>query len=140
MLEHEVAWAKRQVKLLDMDESWLLAEGLKLEDMTLPPKVLAQRGRKVYRYGNSTVISTYVQTDAMTPECLETILGEIRKEIAREKAVLWVFLVHDPIGQRTMEYDVSADGSVCVMDHGCLASRGKDVMPRVEQMVRKAEE
>ena len=140
VLEHEVAWAKQQVKLLDMDESWLLAEGLKLEDMTLPPKVLAQRGRKVYRYGNSTVISTYVQTDAMTPECLETILGEIRKEIAREKAVLWVFLVHDPIGQRTMEYDVSADGSVCVMDHGCLASRGKDVMPRVEQMVRKAEE
>ena len=140
VLADEVVWAKAQVKRLGMDEGWLLGEGLKLEDMTLPPQELARRGRKTYRYGDRTVISTYVQTDAMTPGRLSAILDVIHEEIQREKAVLWVFLVHDPIGQRTMEYDVSADGGVCVIDHGCLASRGKDVMPRVEQMIRKAEE
>lgn len=140
VLADEIIWAKVQVKRLDMDESWLLGEGLKLEDMTLPPQELARRGRKTYRFGGCTVISTYVQTDAMTPDRLNAILDVIRGEIRREEAALWVFLVHDPIGQRTMEYDVSADGSVCVIDHGCLASRGKDVMPRVEQMIRKAEE
>lgn len=139
VLESEIIWAKAQVERLCMDESWLLGEGMKLENMALPPQELARRGRKTYRYGRHKVVSTYVQTDAMTPDRLNAILDTIREEIQREEAVLWVFLVHDPIAQRTMEYDVSADGSVCVIDHGCLASRGKDVMPRVEQMIRKAE-
>jgi len=140
VLPQEIVWAGEQVRRPGMDEGWLLAEGLKLEDMTLPPRTLAQRGKKTYRYGESVVVSTYVQTDAMTVQRLEEILGVIRREIRAQKAALWVFLVHDPAAQRTMEYDVSPDGSVQAIDHGCLASRGKDVMPRVERMVRKAGE
>jgi len=140
VLPQEIVWAGEQVRRLGMDEGWLLAEGLKLEDMTLPPSTLAQRGKKTYRYGERVVVSTYVQTDAMTVQRLEEILGVIRREIRAQKAALWVFLVHDPAAQRTMEYDVSPDGSVQAIDHGCLASRGKDVMPRVERMVRKAGE
>ena len=135
--KEEAAWGRQEAGRLGLDEAWLEKEGMGLTDMSLPAQTLAMLGKKRFQYGDRVVLSTYVQTDAMTDEKLDEILNLQREAMAREQADLWVFLVHDPIAQRTMEYDVSADGSVCVIDHGCLASRGKDVMPRVERAMRK---
>ena len=133
----EAAWGRAQAARLGLDESWLCREGMGLRDMTLPPQELAMLGRKVYDFGGKRVLSTYVQTDAMTPERLEAILSVIREEIVKEKAALWVYLVHDPVRMRTTEYDIAPDGKIMKTDYGFLASRGKDVMPRVERTMRE---
>ena len=57
--------------------------------------------------------------------------------MVREQAALWVYLVHDPVRMRSVQYDLLPDGSVKTTRYDYLASRGKDVMPRVERAVRE---
>lgn len=137
--KEEAAWGEREAKRLGLDEAWLRREGMGLRDMTLPPRELAMLGRKEYAFGGQRVLSTYVQTDAMTQEKLDAILSVLREELRRESAALWVYLVHDPVRMRSTEYDLTPDGRLNVIEYGFLASRGKDVMPRVEREMRRAE-
>jgi len=136
----EAAWGEREAKRLGLDIDWLRREGMGLRDMTLPDEELAMLGKKVYLFGQRRVLSTYIQTDAMTMPRLEGILGVLREKLAGERADLWVYLVHDPVRMRSTEYDLTPDGGVRVTEYGYLASRGKDVMPRVEREMRKAGE
>ena len=106
-------------------------------DMRLPARELAMLGKKVYIFGTKRVLSTYVQTDAMTQEKLDAILDVLREEIVRERADLWVFLWHDPVRLRSTEVDLTPDGTVRTIPYDYLASRGRDVMPRVEHEMRK---
>ena len=129
----EIAWAKAAVCRLGMDEAWLEREGLSLADLSLPPKALAMTGIKDYIYGKKRVYSTYIQTDAMTPDVLESIFACLRKELAARQGDLWVYLAHDPRAMRTTQYDILPDGSVQETKYDFLASRGKDVMTRVER-------
>ena len=55
----------------------------------------------------------------------------------RERADLWVFLWHDPVRLRSTEVDLTPDGQVRTIPYDYLASRGRDVMPRVEHEMRK---
>ena len=135
----EAAWGEKQAGRLGLDADWLRREGMGLMDMSLPARELAMLGKKVYVFGKRRVLSTYVQTDAMTQEKLEAILAVLRGEIVREQADLWVFLVHDPSRLRSMEYDLTPDGAVRRVAYDCLISRGRDVMPRVERDMRKEE-
>ena len=82
------------------------------------------------------MISTYVQTHGVGKEKLQEILSVIRAALIKESADLWVFLVHDPVDGCSTQYDVEPDGTVNEYQYGMLASRGKDVMPRVERMMR----
>ena len=129
----EVAWAREEAKRLGLDEAWLRGEGLRLQDMSLPARELAQLGKKTYTFGEKRVVSTYVQTDAMTEERLGAILGAVRCAMREEGVALWVFLVHDPVAGRTTEFDVTPDGCARRRDYDRLISRGRDVMPRVER-------
>lgn len=135
----EADWGEREARRLGLDEEWLRREGMGLRDMSLPARELAMLGRKAYVFGKKRVLSTYVQTDAMTQEKLEAILAVLREEIVREQADLWVYLVHDPVRLRSTEYDLAPDGQVRRIAYEFLASRGKDVMPRVERAMRKDE-
>ena len=119
----EAAWGEREAMRLGLDEGWLRQEGMGLTDMSLPAGKLATLGKKRFVYGDKVVLSTYVQTNAMTDEKLGEIFAVLREEIAREQADLWVFLVHDPMHLRSTQYSL-------------LASRGRDVMPRVERAMR----
>ena len=94
-------------------------------------------GRKVYDYGGRRVASTYLQTHGLTQEKLDGILDVLRGALAQEGAALWVFLVHDPVEGRSTEYDLTPDGAVAVRRYDTLVSRGKNVMPRVEQEMRR---
>ena len=105
----------------------------------LPDRELALLGKKKYIFGSKRVLSTYIQTDAMTPVRLGAIMDILRTEIKREEAVLWVYLVHDPVRMRSTEYDLAPDGQIRTIRYDYLASRGKDVMPRVEREMRKEE-
>ena len=137
----EVVWARAEAERLGLDEAWLCAEGLHLQDMSLPAAELAQRGKKVYDFNGKRVVSSYVQTDAMTQDRLEAILGVIREALREEGAALWVFLIHDPVAGRTTEIDVTPDGYAARRDYDRLLSRGRDVMPRVErEMTGEGEE
>lgn len=133
ILPEEAAWAARRAQSLGLDTAWLTREGLGLRDMSAPARELALTGQKSYDFPGGRVISTYVQTDAMTQEKLEAILCAVREELARSGAALWVFLHHDPVALRTVEFDLTPDGATRVIRYGGLASRGKDVMPRVER-------
>lgn len=134
--KEEAAWGEREARRLGLDEKWLRQEGMGLTDMSLPAGKLAMLGKKRFAYGDKTVLSTYVQTDAMTDERLEAIFAVLRAELLRERADLWVFLVHDPLRMRSIEYDLAPDGGVTVIPYDFLASRGRDVMPRVERAMR----
>ena len=134
--KEEAAWGEREAKRLGLDEDWLRREGMGLMDMSLPAEKLAMLGRKRFAYGEKIVLSSYVQTDAMTKEKLDAILAVLREELAREQADLWVFLVHDPVQMRSMQVNVRPDGTQEMIQYDFLASRGKDVMPRVERMMR----
>jgi len=136
--KEEASWGERQAKRLGLDEKWLRQEGMGLRDMSLPTYDLAMLGKKAYRFGDHLVLSTYVQTDAMTKEKLNEILSVLDQEMRRENAALWVYLVHDPVHMQSTEYDLTPDGRIEEIRYGFLASRGKDVMPRVERMMRKA--
>lgn len=136
----EADWGRAQAARLGLDEAWLCREGMGLRDMRLPARELALLGRKVYDFGGRRVLSTYVQTDAMTQEKLGEILAVLREETLRERAALWVFLVHDPIAMRSTQYNITPDGQVRTLPYPFLASRGKDVMPQVEREMRKAGE
>lgn len=136
--KEEAAWGEKEAKRLCLDEDWLRREGMGLRDMTLPVQELAMLGRKVYDYGGARVLSTYVQTDAMTREKLDEILDVLRGALKSEGAALWVYLVHDPVRMRSTEYDLLPDGSVKEIPYPYLASRGKDVMPRIEKTMREA--
>lgn len=137
--KEEAAWGEAQAKRLGLDEDWLRREGMGLRDMTLPDRELALLGKKKYVFGSKRVLSTYIQTDAMTPVRLGAIMDILRTEIKREEAVLWVYLVHDPVRMRSIEYDLAPDGQIRTIQYDYLASRGKDVMPRVEREMRKEE-
>ena len=132
----EAAWGESEATRLGLDESWLKQEGMGLMDMSLPAERLAMLGKKRFAYGDKTILSTYVQTDAMTQEKLEEIFAVLRGAIVREQADLWVFLVHDPMKMRSTQYNLTPDGAVEMIPYDCLASRGKDVMPRVERAMR----
>ncbi|MBE5798378.1 MAG: DHH family phosphoesterase [Clostridiales bacterium] len=134
--KEEAAWGEREARRLSLDEAWLRREGMGLMDMSLPARELAMLGRKAYAFGERRVLSTYLQTDAMTQEKLEEILAVLRAELTRERAALWVFLVHDPVGMRSMQYNLTPDGEVQTIAYDYLTSRGKDVMPRVERAMR----
>ncbi|MED9820993.1 MAG: DHH family phosphoesterase [Christensenellales bacterium] len=134
----EAAWGERETIRLGLDVDWLRREGMGLQDMSRPVRELAMLGRKDYAFFGRRVISTYVQTDAMVEPLLSELLGVLREACVREGATLWVFLVHDPVRMRTTEFDVSAEG-VQRIEYGFLASRGQNVMPRVERMMRKGE-
>ena len=129
----EAAWAREAAARLRLDTAWLEKEGLGLEDMTRPAAELVRLGLKRYDFAGVRVISSYVQTDAMTGERLRGILHEVRGALAESGAALWVFLHQDPVAMRTTEYDLYADGRERRIDYGFLASRGKNVMPRVER-------
>ena len=129
----EAAWARERAAQLGMDAAWLEQEGLGLEDMTRPAAELARLGLKRYDFGGTRVLSSYVQTDAMTQERLDAILCEVRAALAQSGAALWVFLHQDPAAMRMTEFDLWADGREQRIDYGFLASRGKNVMPRIER-------
>lgn len=129
----EATWAREAAVRLGMDVQWLEQEGLGLEDMTRPAAELARMGLKRYEFAGTRVLSSYVQTDAMTPERLEAILREVRMALLESGAALWVFLHQDPVAMRTTELDVYPDGRAVRIDYDYLASRGKNVMPRVER-------
>lgn len=133
----EAAWGEAQAERLGLDKDWLRGEGMGLMDMRLPARELAMLGKKVYTFGAKRVLSTYVQTDAMTQEKLGAILDVLRGEIVRERADLWVFLWHDPVRLRSTEFDLTPDGQVRTIPYDYLASRGRNVMPRVEHEMRK---
>jgi len=133
----EAAWGEAQAKRLGLDEDWLRREGMGLRDMSLPDRDLALLGKKVYTFGGKRVLSTYIQTDGMTEARLDKILDILREEMEKEGADLWVYLVHDPMRMRSSEYDLLPDGSVKTIEYDYLASRGKDVMPRIERDMRK---
>lgn len=136
----EAAWGEQEAQRLNLDEAWLQREGMGLRDMSLPVRELAMLGRKVYTYGSRRVLSTYVQTDAMTKDKLDAILAVLREALASEQADLWVYLVHDPVRMRSTQYNLTPDGCVQEIPYDFLASRGKDVMPRVERMMRSNKE
>ena len=129
----EAVWAQAEAKRLGLDEAWLLSEGLRLQDMSLPAAQLVQLGKKTYDFGGRRVISSYVQTDALPQDKLEALLGAVGEAARAEGAALWVFLWHDPAAGRTTEFDVTPDERVLRRDYGRLISRGRDVMPRVER-------
>ena len=137
--KEEAAWGEAEAKRLGLDEEWLRREGMGLRDMTLPNRELALLGKKIYSFGGKRVLSTYIQTDAMTPVRLNAILSILHSEMAAEYADLWVYLVHDPMRMRSMEYDLTPDGQIKTIQYDYLASRGKDVMPRIERELRKEE-
>jgi len=132
----EAQWGRQQAAQLGLDEGWLNAEGMRLRDMNAPAEELAMLGKKTYDFDGRRVISTYVQTHGIMPEKLEEILCVIRSTLKKESADMWVFLVHDPVAGDSVEYDITPDGAVNEYRYGVLASRGKDVMPRVERMMR----
>ena len=134
--KEEAAWGEREARRLGLDEAWLVQEGMGLSDMSLPAQTLAMLGKKRFQYGDRVVLSTYVQTDAMTDEKLDEILNLQREAMAREQADLWVFLVHDPRRGRSTQYNLTPDGRAERIAYDYLASRGKDVMPRVERAMR----
>lgn len=129
----EAAWAEATARRLGMDIAWLEREGMSLADLTQPVHALATGGLKRHSFGGSVVMSSYVQTDAMTPALLEAILNEIREELANCGADEWVFLIHDPRRMRSRQINLYADGHRKQIDYDFLASRGKDVMPQVER-------
>lgn len=133
----EAAWGEVQARRLGLDEDWLRREGMGLMDMRLPARELAMLGKKAYVFGTKRVLSTYVQTDAMTEEKLGEILAVLREALVRERADLWVFLWHDPVRLRSTEVDLTPDGRMQTISYDYLASRGRDVMPRVEHEMRK---
>lgn len=137
--KEEAAWGEAQAKRLGLDEEWLRREGMGLRDMNLPDRDLALLGKKVYTFGVKRVLSTYIQTDAMTEKRIDAILYILREELKQESADLWVYLIHNPMLMRSTEYDLLPDGSVKVIEYDYLVSRGKNVMPRVEREMRKEE-
>ncbi len=136
--QEEAAWAAREAKSLGLDTAWLTREGLNLRDMSAPAEKLAMGGKKVYDFPGGRVISTHVQTDEMTDGKLEEILRAVREALDKSGADLWVFLHHDPVALRTTEFDLTPDGGMRVIRYDGLASRGKDVMPRVERELEES--
>lgn len=129
----EIVWAREQARALGLDEAWLEREGLHLSDLSRPASELATRGKKTYTFAGARVISTYLMADGMTQGTLEAILARIRVAVREEGAALWVFLVHEPLKDRSTRYDVTPDGRVTRIAYDHLVSRGKNVMPCVER-------
>lgn len=129
----EAAWAKRCAQQLSLDTAWLESEGMGLMDVSRPAQELAMTGLKEYRYGGRRVLSTYIQTDALTQALLERILCVLRGAIREKAAARWVFLVHNPRAGCSLRYDVFPSGQVRETRYDRLISRGSDVMPQVER-------
>ena len=132
----EAQWGRQQAEALGLDMDFLMREGMRLRDMSAPAEELAMLGKKRYDFGGSLVLSTYVQTHDIPPGKLEAMLAVLKAAVREERAAMWVFLVHDPVAGYSVEYDILPDGGVSVYRYDVLASRGKDVMPRVERCLR----
>ena len=130
----EIAWARAQAQRLGLDEAWLEREGLHLCDPGRPASELAMHGKKTYTFAGARVVSTHLQAKDMTQETLEAILAQVQRAAHEEGAALWVFLLHEPLEERSTRYDVTPDGRMMRIAYDHLVSRGRDVMPDVEKM------
>ena len=75
---------------------------------------------------------TFLQVNAGT-------LAEVRAALEESGAARWDFLVQDPVRARTEEIDLTPDGKMERIGYDFLASRGKNIMPRVEREIRCAQ-
>lgn len=138
--KEEAAWGRGRAQALGLNINMLEREGLGLADLTRPPEWLAMQNKKTFVFSGSRVCSTTIQAHGMTQAQLDRILDVLRRAAAQEGAALWVYLVSDPIAMRSVRYDIAPDGCIKRIPYEFLASRGKNVMPDVEQSMKNRQE
>ena len=63
---------------------------------------------------------------------VSALIKEVKVQLVKSSAKMWVLLLHDPVHGNTVEYDIT--DKVTVIDHGALVSRGSNIMPRIEKL------
>jgi PncC family amidohydrolase len=134
-IESEVVVAKELAEKYNIDYSYLEKYCLCLtpiEKMEIGE--IVANGIKTYNYGGHKVQSSYVQLYGLPDsKTVNEWIEYLHKKVSTEGAAeLWVFLIIDTKSTCTYEYQIMKNYQKKIV-HTEILSRGKDVMPKVEQ-------
>lgn len=94
---------------------------------------IIENGYKNYDFCGNRVKSSYVQIYKMVDkETISTWLEYIQKKIKENELDMWIFIIYELQHTKTYEYHVLKESVEVIVSQGIL-SRGKDIIPRIEE-------
>lgn len=133
----EVEEAKALAKKYSIDFEELEEYCLCLTDISnLTIDEIICNGIKEYCYSGNIVKASYLQLLGLPDkEKIDTWRNAIFDKVIQEKIALWIFIIYDLTNCNTYYYHINKYGNIREgIDFGKLLSRGKDIMPKIEQM------
>ena len=132
LVKDDVPRIQELIAKYNLDEKYLYEAGLGLNDLYQPIEILALNGLKTFDFPKGTVMSSYLQSDRYEDGFVSALIKEVKAQLVKSNAKMWVLLLHDPVHGNTVEYDIA--DKVTAIDHGALVSRGSNIMPRIEKL------
>lgn len=137
-VEEEIDIALNLAKDYNIDIDSLEQYALRITDITqMSDEEIISNGIKWYSYKRKNdVASSYLQLNHMPEENVRNKWIDLLKEkLEKTGADMFVFIIYDMNENKTLEYQISKD-KVRFILHSKIMSRGKDIMPRIEEMFK----
>ncbi len=97
-------------------------------------KDIVENGKKHYNYAGTEVESAYLQLYGMPDNnVLNNWLEYLKDSIKISNIRMKVFIIFEMESNQTIEYRISSEEIATIVHEGIL-SRGKDIMPKIEEM------
>lgn len=125
-------WVEEMTRKYNLDYEEMYTDALSLTDLSQTIEEIAMSNLKGYEFAGQAVKSTYIQVNK-EPSHIEEILENLQHKVSKEKLALWVFLLVDVEGIKTIEYRIYP-GKIEKINHNKLTSRAQGIMPEIEKL------
>ena len=121
-------------RIFHLDFEKMCKESLMLTPIdAMPIEEICMNGQKSYNFNGKCVYSSYVQIEGKIDKHIDDIYKFIVKKENEIGLAMWVFIVFDLKDNCTDIYYISPTGGLKVQKSKKILSRGKDIMPHVEE-------
>lgn len=136
-VEVEVAEKLATKYQLDYDELIKTALCLTpIDKMTI--EKITSNGEKSYNYNGNAVKSAYLQLYGMpSKQTIDEWTKFLAKRVKKEGLKIFVFIIFETKGNLTIEYQIMTPHLCKMKIHDGILSRGKDIMPKIEELFGK---
>lgn len=126
------------IKLLkenNFDVEEMLQESLCLQNISnMPLEEILYNGVKKYNYNNHIVKSSYIQIKSLNVPNI--VFEKLQEIVIQEGLEMWVFIIFDLVSEKSKICYITKS-AIIYQNFNCIVSRGQDIMPKVELMLKK---
>ena len=130
----DIPWTQDICKKLDLDFEELKKIGYCLTNLDNIHKA-SIHGFKQFKYDNKVVKTSYIQRDSFNQDKISQIVNILQEKVISEEIFMWMFLVTDIEAEKSLEYRIYSD-KVELFKHDFIASRGSNIMPEIERIIK----